>query len=151
MSHFVDITNRDEIQQLLLALKPDMLPLWGSMKPRQMVEHLIVQVQYTNGKLIPFCERPAAEAYEAKQKMIYTDAEIPQNVILETLPKDYIYADLPAAIHQLLRELDGFDAYFKKPGTMVVHGGFGPMNYQEWINWHGKHFTHHFKQFGLLR
>ena len=147
----VDITNRTKLKRLLLSLKPDTTPLWGKMKPQQMVEHLIVQVQYTNGKLIPYCERPADEAYKAKQEMIYTDAEIPQNIVLETLPENFIYTDIPTAVQQLIIELDTFDAYFKKPGTMAIHGGFGPMKYQEWINWHGKHFIHHFKQFGLLR
>ncbi|MGF7038731.1 DUF1569 domain-containing protein [Mucilaginibacter lappiensis] len=151
MKQSVDITNREELRKLLLLLDPQTVPLWGKMKPQQMVEHLVDQVEWTNGKKIPTCDRPADEAYRSKQVMIYTDAEISKNVFLENLPESYKYADIETAIDQLMKELDAFDQYFKEPGTTAIHGGFGPMNYKEWLIWHGKHFAHHFKQFGLIK
>jgi hypothetical protein len=150
MNQNVDITNREELRRILSVLEPDAVPLWGKMKPQQMVEHLVDQVQWTNGKKITTCDRPPEEAEKGKQKMIYTDAEIPKNIFLEDLPVHYLYADIPAAIDQLMVELDDFDQYFKLPGITAIHGGFGPMTYQEWIIWHGKHFGHHLRQFGLL-
>ncbi|WP_449440649.1 DUF1569 domain-containing protein [Pedobacter steynii] len=66
------------------------------------------------------------------------------------MPDQLIYQDLPTAIHQLMIELDDFDQHFSKAGTLVIHGGFGPMNYKEWCIWHSKHFLHHLKQFGLI-
>jgi len=150
MNHTIDITNREELRRLLSVLEPDAAPLWGKMKPQQMVEHLVDQVQWTNGKKITTCDRPPEEAEKGKQKMIYTDALIPKNVFLEELPADYLYPDIPAAIGQLMVELDDFDQYFKAPGAIAIHGGFGPMTYKEWIIWHGKHFGHHLMQFGLL-
>src|SRR4051812_1825116 len=116
MSQTIDITNRQELRRILSTLKPDALPLWGKMKPQQMVEHLVDQVQWTNGKKITTCDRPPEEAEKGKQKMIYTDAGIPKNVFLEELPADYLYSDIPAAIDQLMTELDDFDQYFKTPG-----------------------------------
>jgi hypothetical protein len=150
MKQSVDITNRAELHRLLRALDPQTVPLWGKMKPQQMVEHLVDQVEWTNGKKIPTCDRPADEAYQGKMQMIYTDAEIPKNVFLENLPENYIYPNIEAAINALMLELDAFDQYFKEPCTTAIHGGFGPMNYKEWLIWHGKHFAHHFKQFGLI-
>jgi hypothetical protein len=150
MSQSADITNRDQLRNLLLSLQPDAQPLWGKMKAQQMVEHLIDQVQWTNGKKVCTCDRPAHEAAKSKQLMIYTDAQIPKNVFLEELPVSYLYTDIPASINQLMTELDDFDRYFQTAGITAMHGGFGPMNYQEWIIWHNKHFTHHLKQFGLL-
>ncbi|WP_183560235.1 DUF1569 domain-containing protein [Mucilaginibacter sp. SP1R1] len=150
MNTFFDITDRTQLRSLLLSLDPDAVPLWGKMKPRQMVEHLVDQVEWTNGKKILTCDRPAEQAYKGKMQMVYTDLEIPKNVFLEKLPEHYKYADIPAAVNQLMAELDAFDQYFKEPGATAIHGGFGPMNHQEWLIWHGKHFTHHLKQFGLI-
>lgn len=150
MSQLISITNRNQLNSLLLTLEAGTVPLWGKMKSQQMVEHLVNEVEYTNGKKAAGCDRPPEEANKDKAVMIYTDAQIPKNVILEPLPENYRYASLEIAIKQLMRELDDFDEYFKEPGITSIHFGFGAMNHQEWLIWHGKHFTHHFKQFGLL-
>jgi hypothetical protein len=150
MDQLVDVANRQNLHRALQRLTPLTVPLWGKMEPQQMVEHMIDQVQYTNGKKIPFCDVPADEAEAAKQINIYTDLQIPRNVILGKLPDSQIYPDLETAVNQLMTELADFDRYFKKPGTVAIHGGFGPMDYNEWLIWHGKHFTHHLKQFGLI-
>jgi hypothetical protein len=150
MSQFIDINNRKELLRLFVALEPDAVPLWGKMKPQEMVEHLIDQVEYTNGKKIPTCDFPAAEAYERKLKMLRSNAELPRNVFLGELPEQLIYPNIQIAILQLMKELDNFDEYFKKPGATAIHGGFGPMDHNEWLIWHGRHFTHHLKQFNLV-
>jgi len=111
MKQSVDITNRAELHRLLLSLDPQTVPLWGKMNPQQMVEHLVDQVEWTNGKKIPTCDRPADEAYQSKQVMIYTDAEISKNVFLENLPENFKYANIAAAVNQLMKELDDFDQY----------------------------------------
>ncbi|MGZ3754396.1 MAG: hypothetical protein ACXVAY_16340 [Mucilaginibacter sp.] len=149
----VDSKHRIEVKyiaSLLSALKPDTQPLWGKMKPQQMVEHLVESVEYTNGRKITTCDRPPGEAAKSKQLMIYTDAPIPKNVNLGPLPDHYLFPDLPAAINQLMIELAVFDQYFKTPGITSVHSGFGPLNHTEWVIWHDKHFAHHFIQFGLI-
>lgn len=120
------------------------------MNARQMVEHLVDQVQYTNGKKIPYCDFPADVAESAKQEMFLTNPDIPKNLFLSNLPAHFTYSNLDEAIEQFMLELDAFDAYFKTPGATAIHGAYGPMNYEEWIFWHNKHFTHHFKQFGLI-
>jgi oxepin-CoA hydrolase/3-oxo-5,6-dehydrosuberyl-CoA semialdehyde dehydrogenase len=119
------------------------------MKPQQMVEHLIDQVQYTNGKKEPFCEVSEEQAQVAKQINVYTAVEIPRNVIFGEISDQLIYPDLPSAIQQVMTELADFDQHFMKPETLVIHGGFGPMNYKEWCIWHSKHFSHHLKQFKI--
>jgi hypothetical protein len=141
--------NRKNLERLFRQLQPDTIAIWGKMTPQQMVEHLIDQVQYTNGKKVPFCEVPDEQAELAKQANIYSPLEIPRNVTRGELPKKLIYPDLPTAIQQLMNELGDFDKYFSRPGTTAIHGAFGPMNYKEWLIWHRKHFTHHLNQFGL--
>jgi hypothetical protein len=150
MSQFIDIDNREQLAALLLALDPAATPLWGKMKPRQMAEHLVEQVEYSNGKKVTSCDRPEEKAKQDKEKWIYTDIQIPKNVFLALLPEDFRYPDLQTAVAQLMKELNDFDEYFKEPGVTAVHGGFGAMNHNEWLTWHGKHFTHHLKQFNLL-
>jgi hypothetical protein len=66
------------------------------------------------------------------------------------LPDHHQYPDIEAAINQLMTELNDFDRYFKETGVTAIHGGFGPMDYNEWVIWHNKHFTHHLRQFNLI-
>ncbi|MCS3737109.1 DUF1569 domain-containing protein [Mucilaginibacter dorajii] len=132
-------------------LEPATPPLWGKMKAQQMVEHLITNVQYTNGRLTFTCGLPPEEANRSKQLMVYTNAQMPRGIVLEDLPASYAYPCLQAAIEQLMQELDTFDHHFETPGITEDHLGFGSMNYHEWLIWHSKHFTHHFNQFGLLK
>ena len=149
MAQFVDINNREGLRELLLSLDPETIPLWGKMKPQQMVEHLVEEVKWTNGKKIAKCDKSPEEAEKSKQRMVYTDTEISKNIFLEELPERYAFADIPIAVDHLMEELEDFDWYFKEPGVTSVHGGFGPLNHEEWVIYHGKHFTHHLKQFGL--
>src|ERR1700712_4007755 len=112
MNKSIDISDHAVLRKILQPLKADAIPLWGKMKPQQMVEHLVDQVEWTNGKKIPTCDRPADEAYQGKMQMVYTDAEIPKNVFLENLPESYIYPNIEAAINALMLELDAFDLNF---------------------------------------
>lgn len=150
MAQFFDINNRAELRRLLLSLDPQTTPIWGKMRPQQMVEHLVDQVEWTNGKRIPFCEQPADKAYQMKQRMVYSNIEIGRNVVFQSPPEHYQYLDIATAVDQLMQELEAFDRYFEQSGAIAIHGGFGPMNHHEWLIWHGKHFTHHLKQFGLI-
>jgi hypothetical protein len=150
MNQSIDINNREVLRRLLMTLDANTTPLWGKMAPQQMVEHLVDQVQWTNGKKIPSCDKSAEEAKRGKRQMIYTDAQIPKNVFLGDLPDHHQYPDIEAAINQLMTELNDFDRYFKEAGVTAIHGGFGPMDYNEWVIWHNKHFTHHLRQFNLI-
>lgn len=150
MKQLADPVNRETLHQFLLQLKPDAIPLWGKMTARQMVEHMIEQVRYSYEKLTFVFDVPEEQAKQAKQKWIYTDAQIPPNLILGPLPAAYEYPDLHTAIQQLMLELENFDRYFEQAETVVNHGAYGPMDYNEWLIWHGKHLAHHLRQFGLI-
>ncbi len=149
MSQFVDINDRAQLSQMLHSLDAGAKPLWGKMKPQQMVEHLIWDVGYTNGKRTVACTRSAEDTARDKQKDVFSDKKIAKNVNLGDLPEKYDYADYGVAVTQLMAELDDFDVYFKEPGATAVHFWYGPLDHHEWLIWHGKHFTHHLTQFGL--
>ncbi len=150
MTVVFDINNHEELLRLLFTLSPETKPLWGKMKAQQMIEHLIIQVEYTNGKKTPTLDCSLEEAQHQKQRLIYGDAEISRNIVMEALPDHFTHPDIATAAKQLVEELEAFDLYFSTPGKTEIHGGFGAMTHQEWLIWHGKHFTHHLKQFGLL-
>lgn len=150
MERLIGISRREELNSLLTKLDPTAVPLWGKMKPQQMIEHLIGEVEYTNGKKIAVCTRPEQDAARDKNTFVYSDFRIPKNVILGELPAFYRYNSLEISVKQLMKELEDFDGYFKQQSVTAVHFSFGAMDHNEWLIWHSKHFTHHLEQFGLL-
>jgi hypothetical protein len=51
---------------------------------------------------------------------------------------------------ELMTQLDDFENYFSlHPNATFIHPRLGHLYYKEWVIVHNKHFTHHFKQFGL--
>lgn len=153
MNPLTEITepkNRNYLESLFLKLQANTAPVWGKMTAQQMVEHLISQVEYTNGKYEPFCEVSEEEANKTRQINIYTNIEISRNVVFGTTQQNLLHPNLMSAIKQLMKELHHFDQYFSEPGKTEIHGAFGPMTYKEWLIWHSKHFYHHLQQFGLI-
>lgn len=149
--NIIDINKPEQIADHLTALRPDSTPLWGNMSAQQMVEHLIDQVRYTNGLKIPVDTGLPPDFAERKKRGINPAYEFPRNIILGTLPEDYEYDSIETAKTQLVKEVQTFHRHFADhPEAEVLHGGFGVMNYNEWVIWHSKHFKHHFTQFGLV-
>jgi len=154
MNKFIDITDRPALNQYLAQLQSCNIPQWGSLTPLQLLEHLVETIEYSNGKKHTDCTLSKEEAEKRKQFMIYTDAEIPMGI---KTPKEEdgipaaIFTGLIEAIAALNSELDTFEKYFAIEGAIAVHPGFGALQYKEWLVFHGKHFTHHLKQFGLWR
>jgi uncharacterized protein DUF1569 len=148
----IDVTNRKELNSLLSQLTPETPALWGNLKAQSMIEHLVEAVEYTNGKRIAAVHVSSDEADSNKQLLVHGD------VVISKGAKGYLtdatttkrYKDLRTAVEQLNKEIDAFEHFFATPGKTAIHQHFGAMNRKEWITWHGKHFTHHFKQFGLI-
>jgi oxepin-CoA hydrolase/3-oxo-5,6-dehydrosuberyl-CoA semialdehyde dehydrogenase len=50
-----------------------------------------------------------------------------------------------------MQQLERFYEYHTEhPDITPVHPTLGPLNYQEWVQMHARHFKHHLKQFGLI-
>jgi len=146
----VDITERKKMNELLNKLNPDTIPGWGTLTAQRMIEHLTTQVNYSNGNLVSYLDVDPIEAEKLKRSRVLSDFMLPQNAKGPDIPTKLQYPNLMSAIDALNRALDDFENYFLTEGRTIIHGGFGPMNRKEWIIWHGKHFTHHFRQFGLI-
>lgn len=150
----VRIDNIEETIATLNKLSADTTPLWGGMTPQHMVEHLTVTIGASSGKMNLEQTSTSEEAAAAKQALIYSDMQIKQGVknalMGEGLPP-YVNASLQDAIGELQTELQHFESYYAaNPSATHVQPRLGALTHDEWIIFHGKHFTHHFKQFGLI-
>lgn len=150
----LDITNRSEFNNLLSLLNEESQPIWGVMKPQNMIEHLALVIEYTNGKRTVAQRTSIEEGNAIKQSIIYSDKEIPQGLkspLAGEGADPFRFSTLDEAKKNLNEQLDDFEAYFKNnPAATPIQPRLGALNHDEWVIFHNKHFTHHFKQFGLL-
>jgi len=152
----IDITDYAKLSGALTQLHADDQPLFGIMTPQHMTEHLASIVRFSNGKDPRQLVFPADRAQKNKEIIIYTDTALPLGFKSPALPKeglaDLTHSDLASAIETLQQELADFDSYFAQyPDATPMNPIMGELNHREWIVFHSKHFTHHFKQFGLIR
>lgn len=149
-----DISNRTELTILLNKLTADSKALWGKMNAQNMIEHLANTVKLTNGKKQAVLKATESEARSAKEQFIYTDIEMSKGLKSSTMgdnPEPLEFENLQDAIKNLNEQLNDFEHYFKNnPDAYFIHPRLGFLNHKEWIVLHDKHFTHHFKQFGLI-
>ena len=146
--------------ELILDTKPlnylteSSKPMWGIMTPQHMVEHLIQAVQLSNGKLTNNeCMNPP-EKLKVLKRFLLSPRPLPKNFVNTVIGpelKPLINNSLADAIKKLNDELDHIENYFtKNPEAKPINPTFGPLNKEEWIKFHIKHFNHHFEQFGLM-
>lgn len=137
----------------LAELTTDHSAAWGKMTPQHMVEHLIITFKMSIGKInIPIITKeedwPKTKAYLMK------DSPMRRNVSSPVGNNDLLplrFPDLESAKAKLLQERDSFLQFVKEqPDFLANHPFGGPMNAEEWLLFHRKHFKHHFIQFGLI-
>lgn len=150
----INIQDRNTVFEILKKLESDATPMFGKMSPQHMIEHLILALSFSNGKSPQPLMVDERIAKTIKHYTINTDREMSVGFKAPMLGDDLIplsYPSLEIAIEHLKEDLNAFDLYFKNnPDTKPISPVIGELNYAEWIVFHNKHFTHHFKQFGLL-
>ena len=144
----------NQLDGLLKKLTPDMQPLWGSMTPQHMVEHLTWAIE------------GAMECWEANiitpeekiprvRSFLFTNYAIQPHFKHPNMPLD---GELPAlrlpslegAIAEFWQRWEEYGQYSKDNAEFVTdHVVFGPLNDTEWRLMHFKHVVHHLTQFGL--
>ena len=137
----------------LSLLNKDVKALWGKMCPQHMVEHLILAVKMSNGKLKLECINPP-EKIPSLKRFLMSSRPMPKLFVNPVVGKDLRplkYSSLEAAVEKLKNEIDVYVLFFENnPGAKPVNVTFGELNKEEWDVFHKKHFTHHLSQFGLL-
>jgi oxepin-CoA hydrolase/3-oxo-5,6-dehydrosuberyl-CoA semialdehyde dehydrogenase len=151
----VDILDRDTIFKMLNPLKVDALPVFGAMTAQHMVEHLILTVRFSNGKEPQRHHFSREKEEKIKAYVIGTDKEMPIGFKSPVLPIEgflpLVCSSLSSAKDRLRVELKDFDLHFaNNPLDKPINPTMGQLNYQEWVIFHNRHFTHHYHQFKLL-
>ncbi len=150
----IDILNKPELSALLGKLREDDLPAFGAMSAQHMVEHLAFTVAFSNGNAPQQRHYPPEKEQKIKAFIIDSDHDMPISFKSPVLPAEGLpllrHGNLAQAIDQLNIELQQFDHYFAlHPSAEPVNPTMGALNYTEWLRFHNRHFTHHFKQFKL--
>lgn len=145
--------DKESILSRLKNLSEDSQREFGFMTPQQMVEHLIITVKLSYGRIkIPEFE-PNEKQLMQKQALIYSNISFPRGIRAPGLGDqllDIRFSDLNNAKLELLKSIDDYGAYFNStPEAKTVHPRFGKLTHQEWELFHQKHFEHHFGQFGI--
>lgn len=153
-TQFLNIKNTVDIFEKLSVLDADTQPIFGKMTAVQMVGHLAFVVRISNKKGQQELLVPEEEAQRSKKFVVNTEKELPEGILFPGMDNRLPCIgspDLITAIKVLRQELEDFHNYFAgNDEGVTIHPVLGELNYEEWIRFHNKHFTHHFKQFKLV-
>ena len=138
---------------LLANLKGDEKGKWGKMNAQQMTEHVSAFFKVSTQK-IHFPLTTPLEHLPKYKEFLWSDKEFKENTKAPVLPEEPLplhYATMQLAIDDLKKSLADFFEFFKNdPLKTTLHPAFGELNFDEWVQLHYKHVTHHVKQFGLM-
>lgn len=137
----------------LILLRANTKPLWGKMTPQHMVEHLILAMRMSTGKLKLECFNPP-EKLPALKRFLMSSRPLPKLFVNPAIGENLLpleYSSLEEAKNILNQEIIDYLNHFElNPEAKTVNVTFGELNKEEWDVFHKKHFIHHFSQFGLL-
>ncbi len=144
--------NKETLLQRLNQLHTTTAAQFGILTPQHMVEHLILTVKMSAGR-IPIPEFvPNEKQLAQKQALLFTDIPFPRGVKAPGLPDtllDLRFPDLETAKAELIKSWDAYQLLFKEnPTKQTFHPRFGLLNFDEWERFHAKHIDHHLGQFG---
>lgn len=138
---------------LLKKIQPETKQLWGKMSAQHMVEHLILAVRTSNGKLNVGCFNPP-EKWQTLKRFLLSSRPLPKDFLNPIIGENLLpleFENLDSAIKVLTYEVEDYYNYFEEnPGALLLNPTFGELNKDEWDVFHDKHFTHHLSQFGIV-
>ena len=151
--NWIDFLNFDVIKVKLYTLNENSKPIFGSMNAQQMIEHLsaVTQIANLNWNLDVYV---SDEKTARRKPFLNTENELQTGFKASFLSDEPIglnFSSIHLAIDDLLNQLELFVKVFTADEhKTVVHPFFGSLDFEAWKKFQVKHFTHHFKQFGLL-
>lgn len=142
----------DQFLNSIDKLSPDTKPMWGKMGAQHMVEHLVLTMQMSNGKLKFECINPPSKL-PALKRFLLSNKPLPKLFVNPAIGEDLLpleFSSLAEARQGLKKEIDDYEEFFEKnAGMKTVNATFGELDKSEWDVFHQKHFTHHLSQFAL--
>ncbi len=150
----IDVLNSQQIKSSIAKLKHDASPVFGKMSPQHVVEHLSKVLKASTGQVEVKLYLSLEEADKLKEKIIYSDFQFSSGIkspLMGDEPPALVYVNLEEALIELYNELANFESYYKNNKNIThTHPRMGELNFDQWLVFHNKHFTHHFKQYNLL-
>lgn len=150
---FPDITTV-ELNVWLNKLTPQTAPKWGKMTAQHMVEHLADSLKYSNGTIVLAKPNVPERTFDTMRRFLLSDKPFPHGFISPMVGEDLPplrFEKFSDAVDELLTQRLIFnDYYWKHPDAVFFNPLFGNLNRKEWLQFHSKHFFHHFSQFGLF-
>lgn len=145
--------NNQSIVSRLKSLTETSQRHFGIMTPQHMVEHLILTIKLSYGRIkIPEFE-PNEKQLLQKQALIYSEITFPRGIRAPGLGEkllDLRFPDLETSKLQLMKSIEEYEYFFViNPEEKTIHPRFGKLTHLEWELFHKKHFEHHFVQFGI--
>jgi len=150
-TNWIDFLDKNLVSSKLLQIKKDISPLFGKMNGQQMIEHLSFVLQISNGMVDADCH-VSIEKSSKRKPFLDTDGELQigfKASMLSEEPNELKFNSIEEAINDLCAQIDNFKTHFETVKA-ENHPFFGELNFKYWQKFHVKHFTHHFKQFGLI-
>jgi len=144
----------DEIANRINSLSEHAKPLWGLMGAQHMVEHLLTVFRISNGTLrtsllVRKETLPKRLAFLRGNEAFAHDIRI--KGIPENAPMTLRYADFETARQKLIDEIILFASRKEEiDRECPLHPVFGPLGFDDWVQFHRKHLSHHFQQFGII-
>ncbi len=127
---------------------------WGKMHIQHMVEHLILMLKISTGKIKVnlLVDEKQLDLYK---EIILKDEPFEKNLknpMLGDEPSPLVFNEIATAKKKLFEEFETFKKFFNKDSeSKTMHPLLGFMNKDEWIKYHIKHLSHHLVQFGLYK
>ena len=151
--NWINFLDENLVRTHLSKLNTISEPNFGSMNAQQMIEHLSAVTQIANGNWV--VNTFVSDEKTARRKpFLNTDAELQigfKASFLAEEPNELKFNSIQEAIDDLLDQVTLFVKVFADDDKKtVVHPFFGELNFDDWQKFQVKHFTHHFKQFGLV-
>ncbi|MES2588722.1 MAG: DUF1569 domain-containing protein [Bacteroidota bacterium] len=144
--------NLESILPVLEKLTAEHKALWGGMSAQRMVEHLTDILKIATG------ENPQPQIIEEEKiprmlLFIESEKEMAQNITVPFAPANEVlrHEEIELAVDEFIETWLHFEElYENNPAMAEIHPYYGPLNFEQWKRLSAKHFTHHFKQFGLI-
>ncbi len=144
----------EEIANRIKSLSENTRPQWGLMGAQHMIEHLLAVFRISNGKL-----RPALlvreETLPKRLAFLRGNEAFAHNIRIKGIPEEaplpLRYDDMETACRKLIEELFLFASRKEEiDRESPLHPVFGPLGFDDWVQFHRKHLSHHFQQFGII-
>lgn len=150
----INLNDKETLFATIDKFKEGATPLFGIMSPQHVLEHLIMSLHLSTGKIQIEYKGQQETADKIKASIIYSNDEIPQGVKNPLLTDELgllKFDSLELAKQELKNELNYFYNYRQNnPLHTAIHPRMNVLNMDEWTIFQSKHFSHHFKQYGLI-